>query len=474
VLRGEAQSFEIGFPTNNQRIEIARGIYLPHFDERGDVLGFFLLYQDITEPRRAEQELRQAKDRLEERVQERTAELARLVQQLSDARQQAEAANQSKTRFLAAASHDLLQPLHAARLFSAALLERRPSDDIVAKVDRSLAAVEAILDALLDIAKLDAGAVKPNIGSVPLGPLLASLPDSFAAIAERNDVELRIVPTTLGIASDPQLLRRILQNLVANAVRYAPGNGQRRAKVLVGCRRRHGQVVLQVWDNGPGIPADKQPLIFKEFVRLPSNGPATQERGLGLGLAIVDRIARMLGHAVSVRSTPGRGSCFSLAMPIARERVAQPAQRRERPPARQPAALSVLVVDNEASVLDGMSTLLRGWGCKVVAAAGLPEALDGLSAQRLAPDVVLVDLHLGNGLDGFAVIAALRAAFGADLPAALISADRSDAVRSAAREQGIVPLPKPVRIAALRALLGQCRPRTAPPPAQPDVSARPA
>src|SRR5262245_56617254 len=474
VPRGNAQSFEIGFPTNNQRIEIARGNYIPHFDERGDMLGLFLLYQDITEPRRAEQELRQAKDRLEERVQERTAELARLVQQLSDARQQAEAANQSKTRFLAAASHDLLQPLHAARLFSAALLERRPTDDLVAKVDRSLVAVEAILDALLDIAKLDAGAVKPNIGAVPLGPLLASLPDSFAAIAERNNVELRIVPTTLGIASDPQLLRRILQNLVSNAVRYAPGNGKRPAKVLVGCRRSHGQVVLQVWDNGPGIPADKQPLIFKEFVRLPSNGPALQERGLGLGLAIVDRIARMLGHAVSVRSTPGRGSCFSLAMPIARERVAPAVQRRERPPARQPAALSVLVIDNEASVLDGMGTLLRGWGCKVVAAASLPEALDGLSAERLAPDVVLVDLHLDNGLDGFAVIAALRAAFGADLPAALISADRSDAVRIAAREQGILPLPKPVRIAALRALLGQCRPRTAPPPAQPDVSARPA
>jgi PAS domain S-box-containing protein len=472
ALRGEPQSFEIGFPTNNQRIEIARGNYIPHFDERGDVLGFFLLYQDITEPRRAEQELRQAKDRLEERVQERTAELARLVQQLSDARQQAEAANQSKTRFLAAASHDLLQPLHAARLFSAALLERRPTDDIVAKVDRSLAAVEAILDALLDIAKLDADAVKPNIGAVPLGPLLASLPDSFAAIAERNNVQLRIVPTRLGIASDPQLLRRILQNLVSNALRYSPGTAKRPAKVLVGCRRRHGQVVLQVWDNGPGIAADKQPLIFKEFVRLPQSGPAAQERGLGLGLAIVDRIARMLGHPVGVRSAPGRGSCFSVSMPIARERVAQTAQRRERLPARQPAALSVLVIDNEASVQDGMRTLLQGWGCKVAAAASLPEALESLSAHRLTPDVVLVDLHLDNGLDGFAVIAALRAAFGADLPAALISADRSDGVRSMAREQGILPLPKPVRIAALRALLAQCRPRTPASPATPDVSAQ--
>lgn len=471
VLRGEPQSFEIGFPTNNQHIEVARGTYIPHFDERGEALGFFLLYQDITEARRAEQELRQAKDRLEERVQERTAELARLVHQLSDARQQAETANQSKTRFLAAASHDLLQPLHAARLFSAALLERRPTDDIVAKVDRSLVAVEAILDALLDIAKLDAGAVKPNIVTVPLGSMLASLPDSFAAIAERDNVQLRIVPTTLGIASDAQLLRRILQNLVSNAVRYAHGAGERPAKVLVGCRRRQDQVVLEVWDNGPGIPTDKQPLIFKEFVRLPQNGPATQERGLGLGLAIVDRIARMLGHPVSVRSAPGRGSCFSISMPIARERVPQAAPRRERAPARQPAALAVLVIDNEASVQDGMRTLLQGWGCRVVTAANLPEALNGVSTHRMPPDVVLVDLHLDHGLDGFAVIAALRAAFGADLPAALISADRSDAVRTAARDQGIVPLPKPVRIAALRALLAQCRPRTAAQaPAEPDVS----
>ena len=473
VLRGEPQSFEISFPTNHQRIEIARGTYIPHFDERGEVLGFFLLYQDITEPRRAEQELRQAKDRLEERVQERTGELARLVQQLSDARQQAEAANQSKTRFLAAASHDLLQPLHAARLFSAALLERRPTDDIVAKVDRSLVAVEAILDALLDIAKLDAGAVKPNLGAVPLGPLLASLPDSFASIAERNGVELRIVPTSLAITTDPQLLRRVLQNLVANAVRYAPSIDGRKAKVLVGCRRRHGQAVLEVWDNGPGIPADKQPLIFKEFVRLPQNLPATQERGLGLGLAIVDRIARMLGHGINVQSEPGRGSCFSVAIPIARERVAPATPRRERVAIRQPAALAVLVVDNEASVQDGMRTLLQGWGCRVVCAASLSEALSALSAQKLAPDVALVDLQLDDGLDGFAVVAALRAAFGADLPAALISADRSDGVRATAREQGIVPMPKPVRIAALRALLAQCRPRTpALAPKEVDVSAR--
>jgi PAS domain S-box-containing protein len=471
VLRGEPQSFEIGFPTNDQHIEIAQGNYIPHLDERGTVQGFFLLYQDITERRHAEQALRQAKGELEERVQERTAELARLVQQLSDARQQAETANQSKTRFLAAASHDLLQPLHAARLFSAALLERRPTDDIVAKVDRSLAAVEAILDALLDVAKLDAGAVKPSVGTVPLGPLLAALPDSFGALAERNNLDLRIVPTSLNVASDAQLLRRVLQNLVANAVRYAPGQGGRRAKVLVGCRRRGGQAVLQVWDNGPGIPEDKQPLVFKEFVRLPQNGLAGQERGLGLGLAIVDRIARMLNHPVTVRSEPGRGSCFGVAMPIARERAQAAAARRERPPVRPPAALTVLVVDNEAAVQDGMRTLLQGWGCRVIAAAALPEALAGLAAERLAPDVALVDLHLDNGLDGFAVIAALRAAFGADLPAALISADRSDGVRAQAREQGIAAIPKPVRIAALRALLAQCRPRT-PPAAETEVSAQ--
>jgi CheY-like chemotaxis protein/anti-sigma regulatory factor (Ser/Thr protein kinase) len=263
----------------------------------------------------------------------------------------------------------------------------------------------------------------------------------------------------------------VLQNLVANAVRYAPGQGGRRAKVLVGCRRRGGQAVLQVWDNGPGIPEDKQPLVFKEFVRLPQNGLAGQERGLGLGLAIVDRIARMLNHPVTVRSEPGRGSCFGVAMPIARERAQAAAARRERPPVRPPAALTVLVVDNEAAVQDGMRTLLQGWGCRVIAAAALPEALAGLAAERLAPDVALVDLHLDNGLDGFAVIAALRAAFGADLPAALISADRSDGVRAQAREQGIAAIPKPVRIAALRALLAQCRPRT-PPAAETEVSAQ--
>ena len=380
VLRGEPQSFEISFPTNNQRIEIARGTYIPHFDERGEVLGFFLLYQDITEPRRAEQELRQAKDRLEERVQERTGELARLVQQLVGCAPAGRGGQPEQDPL-----PRRRQPRSAAALACGAAVlggaagaaaDRRHRRQGGSQPGRGRGDPGRV--AGYRQAGCRRGEAEPGRGAARTAAGVAARffcvhrRAGWGGTAPRADLA--------AIPSDPQLLRRVLQNLVANAVRYAPSIDGRKAKVLVGCRRRQGQAVLEVWDNGPGIPADKQPLIFKEFVRLPQNLPATQERGLGLGLAIVDRIARMLGHGVTVHSEPGRGSRFSVAMPIARERGAG-TPRRERVAIRQPAALSVLVIDNEASVQDGMRTLLQGWGCRVVGAASLPEALSVLVAR---------------------------------------------------------------------------------------------
>ncbi|HSE74670.1 MAG TPA: ATP-binding protein, partial [Dongiaceae bacterium] len=305
VLAGTPQSFEIDFPTNDAQIEMASGTYLPHVDAQGHVVGFFLLYVDITHRRRAEEALRVVNESLERRVAQRTAEL-------EAARAKAEEANIDKTRFIAAASHDLLQPLHAARLFVAAMAERHPRDELVEKVDHGLGAVESLLDALLDIAKLDAGAVRPEVRAVAVGPLLDSLIASFAPIADKQGVELRCVPTNAITRSDPALLRRVLQNFLSNAIRYGHRPG-RPARVLLGCRRG-AELTIAVIDNGPGIAPEQQQAVFQEFTRLRTPG-RDGERGLGLGLAIVDRIARVLGHRIQLRSQPGKGAAFSITVP---------------------------------------------------------------------------------------------------------------------------------------------------------------
>ena len=258
--------------------------------------------------RESDRQLRQSTETLEQRVIERTAEL-------EASRAEAEAANLGKTRFIAAASHDLLQPLHAARLFTAAMIDRDPGNDLGGKIDASLGAVESLLDALLDISKLDAGAFKPEKRPFALQPLFDSLATAFAPVAARRGVELVVVPTRAFVSTDPAFLRRILQNLLSNALRYGRAEG-RPARVLLGCRRVGEELRIEVKDNGPGIAADKQAIIFDEFVRLQAEDDAPrEERGLGLGLAIVDRIARMLDLPVRLASAPGQGSTFSVTVP---------------------------------------------------------------------------------------------------------------------------------------------------------------
>lgn len=447
VLAGTPQSFEIEFPTNDAQIEVASGTYLPHFDAQGQVVGFFLLYVDITGRRRAEAALRIANESLERRVAQRTAEL-------EAARAKAEEANIDKTRFIAAASHDLLQPLHAARLFVAAMAERHPRDELVEKVDHGLGAVESLLDALLDIAKLDAGAVKAEVRAVPVGPLLEQLIASFAPIAEQQGVELLYVPTTAVTKSDPALLRRVLQNFLSNAIRYGHRPGKR-ARVLLGCRRG-AELTIAVTDNGPGIAPEQQQAVFQEFTRLRSPG-RDGERGLGLGLAIVDRIARVLGHRIQLSSRPGTGSTFSIAVPLApvsevRMPAASPVAARSR---RFRHAPLVVCIDDERQVREGMAALLGSWGCETVLGEGVDEIQAAIEQAGRAPDLLLIDLHLADGADGFSIIARLRQRWGADLPAALITADRDPATVAAARSQRVDVLLKPVKPAQLRALIAQ-------------------
>jgi Na+/proline symporter/signal transduction histidine kinase len=415
--------------------------------------GIVTTFTDVTPSVEAEEALARANETLERRVRERTEELTRLNIALAHAKGEADAANISKTKFLAAASHDILQPLNAARLYVTSLIERKaPKEDgqLVQNIDASLEAVEEIFGALLDISRLDSGALRPEPSSFRIAELLRQIEVEFAPIAQAKGLDLRFVASSLTVRSDRRLLRRVLQNLVSNAIKYTP-----KGRVLVGCRRRDGALRIDVLDTGVGIPKSKQRDIFMEFHRLDRG--ARIARGLGLGLSIVERIARVLGHTVEVRSASGKGSRFSIGMPSTDAVPASLPAAEEVPiDPGQLAGTTALCIDNEPAILDGMETLLTGWGCEVIKAADLAGALAGVAAGRPAPNGLLIDYHLDSG-NGLEAIAALRARLGADLPAILITADRSPRVRAEARAAGVQVLHKPVRPAALRAMLAQWR-----------------
>jgi Na+/proline symporter/signal transduction histidine kinase len=394
--------------------------------------GFVVTYTDVTERHRAA-------EALERRVAERT-------EALRAATAEAEQANLGKTRFLAAASHDLLQPLHAARLFTSALSERR-RDEIVDKLDASLRSVEALLGALLDVSKLDGGGVTPQVVDFPLEPHLRAIEAEFTPLAEAAGLRLTVVPSRAALRSDPALLRRVLQNFVANAIRYTA-----EGRVLVGARRRRGALSLEVWDTGPGIPDEKREEIFEEFRRLAPPGDR-EEKGLGLGLAIVRRIAGKLQHPVEVRSQVGRGSCFSVEVPLA---AASPAPAPEVSAgsdvtSRGFGGALVLCLDNEKNVLDAMAALLGGWDCKVVTARTHEEAMELLAGRR--PRAIVADYHLDAGRDGAEELEALFMAIGRRVPTVVVTADHTDAVRERIADAGHAILYKPARPAALRAQL---------------------
>ena len=384
---------------------------------------------------------------------ERTEEILHVNTELQRAKAEAEAANASKTRFLAAASHDILQPLNAARLYATSLVERdrtAGSPDLAENIDASLDAVEEILTALLEISRLDGGALKPEITAFRLDELMRQLQREFEPIAQEKGLKLVFMPTSLALRSDRRLLRRVLQNLVSNAIKYTP-NG----KVLVGCRRRGAQVAVEVLDTGLGIPQSKQKTVFREFQRLDQG--ARVARGLGLGLSIVQRIARALDHGLTLESTPGRGTRFTVLVPRAAPLPAMTTGAAPRhAPAGQLAGLKLLVIDNEPAILDGMKRLLEGWGCRVTTAASLDEALP-LVGKKSEPDVVIADYHLDHG-NGLTAISALRVrAARTPLPAILLTADRTPHVREAAAALEVHLLNKPLKPGALRALLAQWR-----------------
>ncbi|HVZ53559.1 MAG TPA: PAS domain-containing hybrid sensor histidine kinase/response regulator [Pseudolabrys sp.] len=394
----------------------------------------------------------EAAEALERRVLERTEELTRLNEALAHAKGEAEAANVSKTKFLAAASHDILQPLNAARLYVTSLTERqddRKDRHLVENIDASLEAVEEILGALLDMSRLDTGALRPEFSSFRIDELIRQIELEFGALAAAKGLEFKHVPCSLVVRSDRRLLRRLVQNLVSNAIKYTPSG-----RVLIGCRRQGDRLRIDVYDTGVGIPQSKQRDIFQEFHRLDQG--AKIARGLGLGLSIVERLARVLGCEVSVESADGSGSHFGVTVPLSNAAPAElPVREDARVDPGQLAGTVALCIDNEPSVLDGMKTLLSGWGCEVITAPDLDGALSAVAASPVVPNGLLVDYHLDRG-NGIEAILALRRRYG-DLPAILITADRSPAVREAARAGHIQVLHKPLKPAALRSLLAQWR-----------------
>jgi len=403
-----------------------------------------------------------AEESLEKRVAERTEELMRVNLELALAKAQAEDANISKTRFLAAASHDLLQPLNAARLYATSLSEGAAASRSAAvgemrklahNVDLSLEAVEEILTTILEISRLDARALKPELHAFTINDVLEQLRIEFEPMAGEKNLKLKVLSCSVPVLSDRRLLRRLLRNLVSNAVKYTPSEG----RVLVGARRRPEGLRLEVWDTGVGIPQDQHKIIFEEFTRLES--AQQTEVGLGLGLSIVERLGRVLGHHVNLRSAPGRGSVFSVAIPRAEQNIVTVKPKAPRRAARRDTmgGMVVIAIDNDPRILEGMQALLKQWDCTPVCAESRDDAVKLLEGAELSPDIILADYHLGDPENGLDVVLSLRARYGAELPAILITADRTPEVRDRAAEENVYVLHKPVKPASLRALLSQTR-----------------
>ena len=370
---------------------------------------------------------------LENKVEERTRQL--------------ELANLAKSRFLAAASHDLRQPLHALGLFVAQLHGQVRANErrrIVARIDAALSAMNELFNALLDISKLDAGVLTPSITEFPVAKLLDRVDTTFTGAAREKGLSLRVIASSAWVRSDFILLERIVFNLVSNAVRYTSSGG-----VVVGCRKRG---VIEVWDTGSGVPQDQQQSIFGEFYRLDARGDGRS--GLGLGLAIVDRLCRLLDHSVNLTSTLGKGSCFSVAVPLV---AARPEISESRAPAHPLIDATdrklVVVVDDDPLVLEGIGGLFRSWGYHLLLAGTHDDALAGVADRDRPPDLIVSDYHLAGGKTGIDVIEGVRRALSAEIPAFLVSGDTSPELLRHAHASGYHLLHKPVDPMTLRAMV---------------------
>jgi PAS domain S-box-containing protein len=372
--------------------------------------------------------------------------------QLRLAKEEAERANLAKSKFLAAASHDLRQPLQAANLFMAVLQNRVNEEErrfVLQKLEQSLNALESLLNALLDVSKLEAGVSQPAPTVFPAGELFIQLASEFAPRAAERRLRFRVVPPSLHLRTDRTFLERILRNLLSNALSYTEQGG-----ILLGARRRGGHLRIEVWDTGIGIPADKLEEIFEDFTQL-GNEHRDRDRGLGLGLAIVKRIAKLLNSQVTVRSVPGKGSAFAVEIPLAHSLVAEalaPAGAQAHGPESR--GRLIAVIDDEVSVREGLSLLLADWGHAPVIGSTTEEVLGQLSQLGLAPDLIIADYQLAGGRTGAQAIEEIRRQCGRSLPAIVLTGDTAPEHLGAARQKGYILLHKPIGQEHLRLVLG--------------------
>jgi signal transduction histidine kinase len=401
--------------------------------------GFVATYTDVTASRQAERNLKQVNETLEQRVVERTL-------LLETAKREAEHANDAKTRFLTAIGHDLLQPLHAAHLFTDALsqqLAESSQRESVQQIRGALDSTTDLLTGLLDMSRLEAGGLVPEPRDFPLGEVLEPLASEFRALAGEHGLSFAFVATRAWVHTDPQLLRRILQNFLANAVRYTPSGG-----VLFGVRRTAGGLRVEVHDTGPGIALVDQQAIFEEFRR----GEDVGGQGLGLGLSIADRIAHLLHAPLSVRSKPGNGAMFAVELPKVELSMTALLGSSASPAPGKTGLLGrrVLALDNDPVSLEALRQVLIGWGSMVSVARDGAEAAIALESGET--DLWLFDYHLDDGDTGVQVAQRLAQRFGAR-PCLIMSADQTEVVRHAVQEAGLPLLAKPVRPLALKSVL---------------------
>jgi signal transduction histidine kinase/CheY-like chemotaxis protein len=392
---------------------------------------------------------------LEGRVRARTEELTGLMRSLERsneamqaAKEEAETANRSKTRFLAAASHDLLQPLNAARLSLSALTDLAPGPEakaVARQVERGLETIEDLIKALIDISKLDAGIVRPVVKPVRLADLVAGIEASFRPFAERKELRLVTRCADLVVETDGILLQRILQNLVSNAIRYTESGG-----VLIAARRRGKLCRIDVVDTGCGIPESERALVFEEFFRGGREGDDGGV-GLGLGLSIVQRMASTLDHAIELHSRTGHGTRLSLTLPLAAQRP--DARVTLAPLATALTGARVLAIENDASTAEALQRLLRSWDAEVQVFRDLAGVVTALGSGLARPDVMVIDYHLDNGACGLDVVDYLRRNRGWVTPVILTTADHGADIAARAQATGAELVHKPIKPAQLRSLL---------------------
>ncbi|SKA23369.1 PAS domain S-box-containing protein [Oceanospirillum multiglobuliferum] len=451
VLAGNTVSFELEEVNNDGEARFVHKSYVPRVDNQQHTTGFFVLTQDITERRLTAEALKNANVLLEQRVAARTAELTTLNAHLLEAKKQAEQANLSKTKFLAAISHDLLQPMNAARLFNSALAEyplEKAAKQLVRSTQSSLNDVEGLLGALVDISKLDAGVVEPQISVFSVDALLNNLANEYREIAQSVQQRFRARILPCAVRSDSQLLGRILRNFLTNASRYTEAGGQ----LMLASRRRGDCLRIEIWDTGDGIEQEKLTEIFQEFSRL-KRRPSPNDRGLGLGLAIVDKIARVLQHKITVRSVVGVGSVFAVDVPISTEVV-----KHETPDlfqSSQSDALTgtpVLVLDNDPAICAGMERLLDGWGIDVMTALDFEQSAQ-LIQDGFEPKMLLVDYHLDNDANGIDVAGKINQLLPTPVPVMLITANYSKELNTQVEAVNYKLLNKPVKPLKLRMMI---------------------